>query len=93
MIERIRDLQEQIVQLKAWETEKQRYEFKTFGGGVACFLKPETQGTEPMHPICANCYARGKISYLAKIPDDAIRAARNAGTVYQCFECPTKIGV
>jgi hypothetical protein len=69
LIERVRELEEQVADLEAWETEKQRYELKSIArGSYAYELKPETQGAEPPHRICAHCYQRGKKSILQQEP-------------------------
>jgi hypothetical protein len=66
LIERVRDLEKEVADLKAWEGEKEKYELKPLGhrGGTAYTLRPEKQGTEPPHWICAQCYDDGKRSIL-----------------------------
>lgn len=65
MAKRIDDLERHIAQVKAWETEKKRYQLTDFGGGTfAYLLKPEMSGGEPAHRICATCYQQGQKSIL-----------------------------
>ena len=62
---RISDLEKEVADLKTWETEKQRYELKDFDWGVFAYrLKPEAQGSEPAHLLCANCFQHGRKSIL-----------------------------
>jgi hypothetical protein len=63
LIQTIRDREEEIARLKAWETEKQRYELKDVAmgsGSFAYIIKPTAQGGEPLHCLCAYCYENGK---------------------------------
>jgi hypothetical protein len=93
LIERTGHLEKEIADLKAWDGEKRRYELKAFGSGFAYEIKPETKGTEPTHHICANCYARGKKSFLQQVPTNVARAQLGMGTVYRCPDCKTEIQV
>jgi predicted P-loop ATPase len=61
MLERIGELEKEVARLKAWETEKQRYELKELrSGAFARSLKEEEASREPPHNVCANCYERGQ---------------------------------
>ena len=91
LTERIRELEEKVRSFETWEAEKQRYKLEKFGAGFAYVLKPEMQGTEPPHQICANCYARGKKSFLAQIPQSTARSALGMGIGYRCTECKAEI--
>jgi hypothetical protein len=91
LLERISTLEKEVAGLKAWEAEKQRYELKPLGTGVAYAVKQEAQGTEPPHQLCANCYAAGKKSFLARVPTNAARQALGMGTVYRCSVCRSEI--
>ena len=62
---RIAELEQQIVQLKDWEGEKQRYELKDTGqGSLAYALKEVVEGGEPAHWLCPHCYENRKKSIL-----------------------------
>jgi Zn finger protein HypA/HybF involved in hydrogenase expression len=64
-IERIRELEKQITDMKAWETEKQRYKLASpVGGSIVYALQKSMSDGEPAHYICANCYQDGKKSIL-----------------------------
>jgi hypothetical protein len=91
LAERVRELEEKAASFETWEAERRRYELKKFGTGFAYVLKPEAQGTEPPHEICANGYARGKKSFLARVPSNTARQALGMGTVSRCPECRAEV--
>jgi hypothetical protein len=91
LAERVRDLEAKMTGFETWEREKQRYELKPFGTGVAYLLKPEMNNGEAAHQLCANCYARGKKSFLAKHPTNAASQALGTNRTYDCSECRAKI--
>ena len=60
-IDRIRELEQKVADLKAWDGEKARYELKNVWQGTMVYaLKPDNRGGEPPHWLCANCYQKGK---------------------------------
>jgi hypothetical protein len=64
-LDRIRALEAEVAELKAWGTEKENYELKQLWlGGVAYMLKPECRGSEPPHWLCPQCYANGKKAFF-----------------------------
>jgi len=65
LLDRVRKLEKEVADFKAWETEKQRYELKELRPGAFVYsLKEETRNAELPHYICANCYQRGQKSIL-----------------------------
>ena len=65
MIQRIRDLEEEIRQVKAWEETKQRYSlYEPIPGSFVYASKENSGSPEPSHWICANCYEDNKRSIL-----------------------------
>src|ERR1700683_4896406 len=65
LLERVGALEKQVTDLKAWEAQKKRHQMEqVYTGATACVLKPEAQGTEPIHWLCARCYNEGKPSLL-----------------------------
>jgi hypothetical protein len=80
---RIAELEQQIVDLKDWEREKQRYEMKRFApGSIAYCLKPDMAAGEPPHRICPNCYQQGKKGFLQATTD--IKVGKR---VHVCTSC------
>lgn len=87
-IDRIRELEQEIDRLKAWDAEKQNYELKAIGqGAFAYMLKPSMRCTEPAHWLCQNCYEKGKKSVLQY----QSHLARSA--IYKCPSCSTTVSV
>lgn len=65
LLERVRELEKQVADLEAWDSEKQRYELKEVGtGSLAYVVKENARGTEPVHQICAACYQHRRKSIL-----------------------------
>ena len=88
LIDQIRTLEKKIMDMEAWGTEKQRYEFVKVSvwGTFAYVLKEEMAAGSPSHRICANCYDRGKKSVLQAQP--RIEMGRR---MHLCPECKTTI--
>jgi hypothetical protein len=81
--ERIRALETEVADLKAWGTEKQNYELKNVGdGAVAYMLKPDKRGAEPPHWLCPNYYSKDQKSFL-----NPTGAHAGGGWVYKCANC------
>jgi hypothetical protein len=81
--ERIRALEAEVADLKAWDAEKQDYELKPAGNGsVAYMLKPHKRRAEPPHWLCPNCYSNGKRSFLNATGQQVGRGWR-----YACPNC------
>ena len=61
MIEEIRTLKEEIARIKAWESQKQRYQLTPIGEGATFVfsLKESMCQSEPAHWICTKCYEDG----------------------------------
>lgn len=87
MIQRIRDLEEEIARVKAWEETKQRYTLMNpYPGFFTYALKAEGQPTEPAHWICAKCYEDGIKSILHTEKEEIGRK-----TFQVCPRCKTRI--
>ena len=57
LIDSERDLKQKILQIENWEAEKQRYQLENRGDTAFLYvIKPDMQGSEPRHGICATCY-------------------------------------
>ena len=91
LLERIGALEEKVAALETWETEKQRYELKSLGSGFAYALKPEAQGTEPQHNICAACYQHRKKSILQMKPRNSASSALGIPQMSICPECRAEV--
>lgn len=77
-----RELEEKIVCMETWETEKKRYFMATpFQGATVYALKKIMADGQPAHYLCANCYHAGKPSILQ------IASDKNACTSFLCSIC------
>ena len=62
---RIKDLEQEIVGLKDWSAERERYELVGIrGGGFAFMPKEGMEGGKPAHWLCANCFEQGRKSFM-----------------------------
>ena len=63
--EKIRTLEQQIVQFENWQAERERYELKDTGqGSLAYALKEGVEPSEPPHWLCPHCYEGRKKSIM-----------------------------
>lgn len=84
LLKKVRDLEEEVARVKAWEAEKERYELHEHTAGIFTRrLKASMQSGEPMHEICANCYETQR-----KSPLQTQRGERHT-TVLFCPACKT----
>ena len=77
LLQRVRQLEEELAKPKQWETEKQRYELVSLEGDGSVFayrLKEDAAGTEPSHYICAHWNEERKKSLLQSTKYDSGRA-------------------
>ena len=84
---RIDDLEQEIMRLKDWTTEKERYELKRYHpGSLAYALKEEMKRGETPHKLCPNCYGRNEKSFLQPTGESIRRY-----TVHRCFSCRAEL--
>jgi hypothetical protein len=83
-----RELDDQVAKLKAWNTEKYRYELRSLGPGANAYVPKESmRGSEPVHWICANCFQDGKKRFLSENHSDLHHV------YHKCHECSYKIRI
>jgi hypothetical protein len=94
-LKKVRELEAQIVQLKDWEGEKQRYHLQAIDSGVVAYMpKPGMENGEPPHWLCANCFSRGQKSYLQfKGQDRTPTGSRGDHSTYGCDTCKAAVKV
>jgi len=88
LVERVRELEEEVRSFKTWEAEKQRYQLEKLPPGVIVrTLKADMARGEPVHHICENCYQHGEASPL--------NATEEVNGVYHlsCNRCKAKMQV
>lgn len=65
LLEKLRDLEKEIADVKAWEAEKNKYELKEVIPNVLVYsFKEDSGSSEPPHKLCANCYQDERKSIL-----------------------------
>lgn len=87
LLERVGQLEKEIVRFETWEREKNRYERRNVGfGAFAYVLKKAERGTEAPHWACTNCYEHGKIITL-----QYGRLKDRGPAVWRCPSCKNEI--
>lgn len=62
---RIRELEQQVVELEDWETKKQRYELKNLDRGAFAYVhKATVENAEEPHWLCQPCFEGHRRSIL-----------------------------
>ena len=85
---RISELEKEIMDLKNWERDTQRYELSEIASGIFAYkLKPGMQPPEPTHMLCANCYSNHQKSILQ------LRNKNQFGQWYVCHHCKSEIAI
>jgi len=71
-----------VVEMNQWNKEKTHYQMQVFQPGATIYtIKPEHQGSEPVHHICANCYSQNQKGFLQ------VTKKAFARTDYLCPRC------
>lgn len=82
-LQRIDELEKEVVRLKDWSAEKQRYQLKRFfPGSVAYVLKAGMEEGEAPHRLCPDCFHRGNKSFFQPTGEQIRRY-----TVHRCYSC------
>lgn len=85
---RIGELEKEIVELKNWDRERERYQLATVTRGIFAYrVKPGMESDEPPHELCANCFDQGKKSILQCEQPISI-----GPRFYVCPRCKTSLG-
>ncbi|MBA4092408.1 MAG: hypothetical protein C0494_17700 [Sphingobium sp.] len=88
---RIRDLEQQIVDLKDWKREQERYQLHDVGrGSMAYVLKLGVEGGEPPHWLCATCFNHGRKSFMQNKGNgvgNRTASDRGLDKTYACDTC------
>lgn len=88
LLERIRELEQQMADSETWKAEKQKYELREFAPGIyALSLKETERGGEPAHRLCARCFEHRKKSILQK------EREWDFGRLLKCHECGSELTV
>lgn len=83
---RVTELEKEIVELKNWNHEAERYVLTALCPDVTVYtLKPGMEEGEPEHKLCTACFGKRQKGYLNQTTSDA------NGTCYECNVCETKL--
>lgn len=86
--EKIRTLEQEIVSLKHWEREKERYQLSGIGTvGFAYTPKEGMEGGEPMHWLCQPCFDTGHKSVLQFTEVTSTSGGRGMKSSWKCSRC------
>lgn len=86
LIQRVADLEKELACVKAWETQKQRYQLQSpWSGALVYAVKASMKGAEPPHWICTKCYEDGRKSILNP------RQNASGWYVFVCPVCQSQI--
>jgi hypothetical protein len=82
LVETISALKKEIARFETWETQKHRYELRqvAYLGSSAYVIKPDAQGSEPLHCICAACYENARKAVLQPTQQEHAR--------HRYWQCP-----
>ncbi|WP_052236201.1 hypothetical protein [Bordetella avium] len=84
---RVRDLEEEIADLKRRATERERYELvQQHPGTFTLRIKESARGTEPMHHICPGCMDNRSMKSI-------LQSENSSHTVLKCPACQTSYRV
>ena len=88
LVDRNRELEQRIIDMEDWKTEKQRYQLQNLphSGASAYAAKPGMEAGEPPHWICATCFEDGKKSILQPETRHPGRAS-----VLVCHRCGSEV--
>ena len=89
LLQRVRDLEKEVADLKAWDAEKQKYQLTDLGRGAFAYtLKEQASSPEPQHSICPNCYQDSRKSILQRVtlPIGQVQVLR-------CLGCEAEINL
>lgn len=94
-LRRIEQLEQEIVRLKDWSGERERYHLIDADRGAFVYMpKPNMENGEPAHWLCANCFNQGRKSFLLFKGQDASRGGgRGAESTYGCDGCKSSLKV
>jgi NAD-dependent SIR2 family protein deacetylase len=83
LIDRVRQLENEVARLRAWEAEKQQYQFAEVSQGVYAYTPKEgAEAAKVFHMLCANCFQQNEPSVLQATQE--LRARRR---VHKCPRC------
>lgn len=90
LVARVRDLEEEVRELRAWNTKADEYRLVEIDNGAFAYLrKPEARGSEPVVWFCAQCFEKHHRSIL----QNRGRTKDRGSTIYGCSNCHSEVVV
>lgn len=84
MVQKMRQLEDEVRQVRAWEATKQRYQMITPWPGCHVYaLKDSDKDSDPPHWICPHCYEDGMKSIL----HNSEKRDRRIHWIIKCSRC------
>lgn len=92
---RIRELEQQIMQMKDWEAEKSRYQLRDVGRGAMAYVpKIGMENGEPPHWLCVKCFSHGQKSFMQfKGQERRPGGGNGENSTYGCDACKATLTV
>ncbi|MES2495609.1 MAG: hypothetical protein V4618_05830 [Pseudomonadota bacterium] len=87
---RISELEQEVVRLKDWSGEKQRYQLHDVGGGAMTYMSRLGMANgEPPHWLCASCFNQGRKSFMQNKGNGVGNRTTAERGLDQTFACDT----
>jgi hypothetical protein len=91
---RIADLEQEIVRLKDWTTEKESYQLVAVDRGAFAYMpKPGMEKGEPAHWLCTNCFNHGHKSFMQHKGHGTSVGGRSDEALFGCDSCKASMRV
>jgi hypothetical protein len=88
LVERIRELEQELAGLEKWDCEKAKYQLKAVDTGCLAYVaKGDADSAEPEHWLCANCFSDRKKSFL----QHQGQTENFNHSIYGCARCSGRI--
>ena len=87
LVTRNQELEQEVVRLKDWSTEREKYSLRQVARGVFCQVeKTEVGDGAKLHKYCATCFENGRKSILQH---ERIEIGRQSAL--NCFVCKERV--
>ena len=92
---RIADLEQEIMRMKDWSAERERYQLVDVDRGAFAYMpKPGMENSQPAHWLCTNCFEQGRKSFLQfKGQGMHANGSRAEESAYGCDTCKSALKI
>lgn len=88
LLDKVSALEQELVRLKKWDTDKQQYKLTQIGPGAFAYApKPDADNAQVPHWLCVKCYdnsQRSMLQYQGRTP-------KNRESIYKCGTCKSEL--